>query len=286
MQTMTFSNTNGVSVSYTYDSDGNRVKKIVGGVTTQYLVDDLNPTGYPQVVEELTNGAVSRTYTYGLQRISEAQSINGTWTPSFYGYDGLGTVRQLTSSTGAITDTFDFDSFGNEVHSTGTTPNVYLYRGEQYDSDLGLYYLRARYYNPLTGRFMSRDPEEGKTWDPKSLHKYLYADGDPVNRLDPRGRAALVEVDLENAEIGFSSHGLDHLLAEGLEASEPEIEQFIEDAVREYIAEVQESGGNVGKIFDLMFTMEELSHIPWAARVFVMSDVLLQVSTYFPQRIP
>lgn len=59
--------------------------------------------------------------------------------------------------------------------------------GEQYDSDLGLYYLRARYYNPATGRFMSRDPYDGITILPISLHKYLYASGDPANRIDPRG---------------------------------------------------------------------------------------------------
>jgi RHS repeat-associated protein len=70
-----------------------------------------------------------------------------------------------------------------------------FYRGEQYDADLGLYYLRARYYNPATGRFLSRDPEDrqpfdskGEPTDPKELHKYLYADGDPINRLDPTGR--------------------------------------------------------------------------------------------------
>jgi RHS repeat-associated protein len=68
-----------------------------------------------------------------------------------------------------------------------------FYRGEQYDSDLGLYYLRARYYNPNTGRFMSRDPEDGKAADPKSLHKYLYAGGDPVNGWDPTGRSDLAE---------------------------------------------------------------------------------------------
>ena len=62
------------------------------------------------------------------------------------------------------------------------------YRGEQYDSDLGLYFLRARYYNPNTGRFMSRDPEDGIPTDPRSLHKYLYAGGDPVNAMDPTGR--------------------------------------------------------------------------------------------------
>jgi RHS repeat-associated protein len=70
-----------------------------------------------------------------------------------------------------------------------------FYRGEQYDQDLGLYYLRARYYNPLTGRFLSRDPEDPQPFDsdgypinPISLHKYLYADGDPVNAQDPTGR--------------------------------------------------------------------------------------------------
>jgi RHS repeat-associated protein len=70
---------------------------------------------------------------------------------------------------------------------------VTYYRGEQYDSDLGLYYLRARYYNPNTGRFLSRDPEDGDPTDPKTLHKYLYAGGDPVNGLDPTGRETLVE---------------------------------------------------------------------------------------------
>ena len=62
------------------------------------------------------------------------------------------------------------------------------YRGEQYDSDLGLYYLRARYYNPTTGRFMSRDPEGGNAINPKTLHKYLYAGNNPVRYADPRGR--------------------------------------------------------------------------------------------------
>jgi RHS repeat-associated protein len=65
-----------------------------------------------------------------------------------------------------------------------------FYRGEQYDPDLGLYYLRARYYNPATGRFLSRDPEDGNITDPATLHKYLYANGDPVNMVDPRGRGA------------------------------------------------------------------------------------------------
>jgi RHS repeat-associated protein len=67
-----------------------------------------------------------------------------------------------------------------------------FYRGEQFDLDLGLYYLRARYYNPATGGFLSRDPLDGNAIDPASLHKYLYANGDPINGIDPMGREDLV----------------------------------------------------------------------------------------------
>jgi len=179
---------NGGTVAIIYDGDGNRVAKAVGGVTTQYLVDDLNPTGYSQVVEEVVNGAVTRQYTYGLQRISENQPISNVWTSSFYGYDGSGSVRQLTNSAGVVTDEYEYDAYGNSFTKSGTTPNNYLYRGEQYDSDLGLYYLRARYYNPNTGRFLSRDPNAGYIDLPATLHKYLYAGGDPINGIDPTGR--------------------------------------------------------------------------------------------------
>ena len=168
-------------------------------VTTRYLVeDDLNPTGLPQVVEEVVNGAVTRQYTYGLQRISQnlspAVTGSNTWTTSFYVYDGAGSVRHLTNSAGVVTDEYEYDAFGNSFTRQGTTPNNYLYRGEQFDSDLGLYYLRARYYNPTTGRFLSRDPEDGKETDPASLHKYLYANGDPVNGFDPRGHEDEISV--------------------------------------------------------------------------------------------
>lgn len=108
--------------------------------------------------------------------------------PSFYGYDGFGSVRQLTDSAGTVTDTYSYDAWGNSFGSTGSTPNLYLYRGEQYDPDLTLYYLRARYFNPLSGRFLSRDPEAGQIKVPATLHKYLYGAGDPVNRIDPGGR--------------------------------------------------------------------------------------------------
>jgi RHS repeat-associated protein len=111
-----------------------------------------------------------------------------------------------------VTDTYDYDAFGNKINSTGTTPNNYLYRAEMYDSDLGLYYLRARYMNPLTGRFMSRDPNDpklrdsnGTPIDPKNLHKYLYAGGDPVNMIDPMGREEEEEESFLYTEVGATA---------------------------------------------------------------------------------
>jgi RHS repeat-associated protein len=200
---MTTMTGNGETVSMIYDGFGNRVSKTANGVTTKYLVeDDVNPTGLPQVFEESVNGIVQRTYTYGLQRISEDQVINNAWTPSFYGYDGFGTVRQLTNLAGTVTDTYSYDAFGNQLNSTGTTPNNYLYRGEQFDPDLGLYYLRARYYNPATGRFMSRDPEDGILPDPMTLHKYDYAGGDPVNAWDPTGRTTATWDQVGGGDMG------------------------------------------------------------------------------------
>jgi hypothetical protein len=108
-------------------------------------VDTLNPTGYPQVMDERVSGSVTRTYAYGLQRISENQLVGSTWTPSFYGYDGHGNVRFLANSAGAITDTYTFDAFGAQIASAGTTPNNYLLSGEWRDPNLSFYNLRARY---------------------------------------------------------------------------------------------------------------------------------------------
>src|SRR5207245_5084052 len=150
------------AVTIVYDGDGNRVKETAGGVTTNYLVDTLNPTGLPQVLDEIVNGSVTRTYAYGRQRISENQLVSGTWTPSFYGYDGHGNVRFLTNTTGVVTDSYDYDAFGIGIRTSGTTANSFFYRGEWLDSSIGLYDLRARYYNQATGRFWSRDPVEHK----------------------------------------------------------------------------------------------------------------------------
>ncbi|HYI12761.1 MAG TPA: RHS repeat-associated core domain-containing protein, partial [Thermoanaerobaculia bacterium] len=182
---------NGGAIRIVYDGDGNRVAKTVGGVTTRYLVDDLSPTGYSEVVEELVAGSVQRVYTYGNRLISQNQRRNGGWQASFYGLDAYGSVRFLTDSGGAVTDTYAYDAFGILTSSTGTTPNHYLFNAQQYDHDLGLYFKRARYYSQDRGRFMTMDPVPGRHDAPVSLHRYLFGHADPVNRIDPCGTMAI-----------------------------------------------------------------------------------------------
>ena len=113
-----------------YDGDGNRVQQTV-------------------------NGVVNHTYTYGHDLISQdkVDPATNSWHATFYAYDGHGNVRFLTNESGQVTDTYVYDAFGTLITGTGTTNNRYLYTGEQFDPNLGLYYLRARLMNPLTGRF-------------------------------------------------------------------------------------------------------------------------------------
>ena len=86
----------------------------------------------------------------------------------------------MLNEAGRITDTYRYNAYGELMEQTGDTENHYLYTGEYYDGTSNLYYLRARYMNPSTGTFISMDTYEGSIYDPDTLHKYLYANGNPV----------------------------------------------------------------------------------------------------------
>jgi RHS repeat-associated protein len=177
-------------VSIVYDGDGNRVQETVAAVTTKYLVSEVNPTGYVQVLAELSpSGQLLRGYEWGLQLVAQRDFTDGTFIGRIrlYGMDGHGSVRYFTDTNGAVTDTYDYDAFGALISSTGSTPNNYLFAGEQFDPALGIYYNRARYYDQRQGRFWTMDTFQGSPNDPITLHKYLYVGADPLDRADPRG---------------------------------------------------------------------------------------------------
>ncbi len=110
----------------------------------------------------------------------------------YYHYDGLGSTRYLSDESGTITDSYDYEAFGQILNETGISENDYRFAGEQLDENLDQYYLRARYYNQNSGRFTQLDTYMGDNNNPITLHKYLYANADPVNGIDPSGRVTLI----------------------------------------------------------------------------------------------
>ena len=174
-----------VERSYSYDSDGVRVSSTVGGETTEYLVDKNRP--YAQVLEEHVDGEIAVRYVHGLDLIS--QSNNGQ--QSVYLVDGLGSTRVLADESGGVISNYTYNAFGSLINSTGGTENKYLFAGEQFNSELEQYYLRARYYDPSLGRFTRRDTYEGDVFEPVTLHKYLYGNANPVTYIDPTGLFSL-----------------------------------------------------------------------------------------------
>jgi len=174
------------NLEYQYDVEGIRVASIVDGVETRYLVDSSGQ--YAQVLEEYRpDGTTEVAYVYGNDLISQQRGEE----MAYYLYDGHSGVRQLSDTNGAVTDTYVYDAYGNLLSATGETENNYLYRGEQFDPNVGLQYLRARYYDPSLGRFVSVDPFAGMIEEPMSRHRYLYGSDNPIGNVDPSGMFAI-----------------------------------------------------------------------------------------------
>ncbi len=103
-------------------------------------------------------------------------------------------MRGLSDASGNVVDTYSYDAYGMLLDKTGSTINPYRYRGEQYDPELSAYYLRARYYQPGVGRFLTTDPVEGFPIEPMSLHRYVYANANPLSFVDPLGEMSMLEM--------------------------------------------------------------------------------------------
>ena len=147
--------------------------------------NDRTPTGYAQVLEE-NDGTTAKTYTLGHDVITQADDSSNIY---HFLHDGHGSTRALLDTDGDIVSgqAFYFDAFGNPIgFDPANALTSLLYSGEQTDPT-GLQYLRARYYDPASGRFNRLDPFAGNMSDPQSLHKYLYAHADPINGIDPSG---------------------------------------------------------------------------------------------------
>ena len=172
--------TKNYKVSFTYDAEGLRTGKTVNGEKTIYVWDG------EQVVMELSKGgAVQKRYIRGNDLVYADKGENTEKT--YYVTDMHGNVVQLLDESGNVTKTYEYDSFGNEVKPEKKDENPYRYCGEYYDKETEEVYLRARYYEPSVGRFITRDTYTGESNEPLSLHLYTYCENDGVNAWDPSG---------------------------------------------------------------------------------------------------
>ena len=172
--------TKNYKVSFTYDAEGLRTGKTVNGEKTVYVWDG------DQVVMELSKGgAVQKRYIRGNDLVYADKGENTEKT--YYVTDMHGNVVQLLDESGNVTKTYEYDSFGNEVKPEKKDENPYRYCGEYYDKETEEVYLRARYYEPSVGRFITRDTYTGESNEPLSLHLYTYCENDGVNAWDPSG---------------------------------------------------------------------------------------------------
>jgi RHS repeat-associated protein len=164
-------------VSYRYDPFGKRLSKTVGGVTTYYLYDEEDI-----VAEYDSSGNPTAAYIHG-PGIDEPIEMTRGGVTVYYTADGLGSVRDLTDNTENIVEQYSYDSFGN-LTTPPATGNPYTYTSREYDGETGLYFYRARYYDPKVGRFLTEDPIG---FDGGDVNFYVYVAGNPVNFVDPSG---------------------------------------------------------------------------------------------------
>lgn len=190
----------GSATTYTYDGNQNRLAKVVGGTTTRFVSDISGDL--PRVLAETnSSNSIQKSYIYGVGLIS--QGTTSTSSRNYYLEDGQGNIRFVTDYNGNKVRSTEYDPFGNWRRAQGQSNIQMLYQGQQQDPESNLYYLRARYYDPFTGRFISKDPVKGVLTNPQTQNPYLYTGNNPINLSDPLG---LWTVDL-NAQASIGPAG-------------------------------------------------------------------------------
>ncbi len=174
--------------TYRYDGLGRRIEKIANGQTRRYVYD-----GEDILLEYDGNNVLQARYTHG-PGIDEPIAVTKGSSTYFYHQDGLGSVTDLTDSVGATAKSYSYDAYGNVLESPGTVDQPYTYTGREFDAESGLYYYRARHYDPTTGRFLQQDPGTAGINSARLprhpldlVSQYAYASDNPIQLIDPFG---------------------------------------------------------------------------------------------------
>ena len=176
---------------YSYNASGQRLSKTVGGQDTQYIYNDSSLMVYAEL------SSTNKVFAGNTNAYSQLVYLKIDGKTYYYVYDAIGQIIGLTDTNGEWVVKYSYDSWGNPTEydedgigqSLGTFSNPYLYKNYYYDTETGLYYLNARYYNPRTARFITRDPLPGVSTRRLSQNAYLYSANNPIAKMDPSGAA-------------------------------------------------------------------------------------------------
>lgn len=177
----------GATTSYDYEPQGLRIKKSTETETVRYTYDNNDRV----IAEANASFAVQANYVWGPDRLLQKRETSNN-EHYYYLHNGHGDVVQIVDRNGQIVNTYDYDEWGNLTYEQETIDNPFKYSGEFYDEETGLYYLRARYYDPSMGRFINKDTYEGELTNPLSLNLYTYVENNPLIYIDPSGMAPVL----------------------------------------------------------------------------------------------
>jgi RHS repeat-associated protein len=165
------------TVTFKYDPFGRRIYRQSPSTTSIFVYD-----GQDLIETANASGTEIARYAHG-QDIDEPLATQRGTTTSYYESDGLGSITSLTASGGSIARSYAYDSFGNTTNSSGSVTNFLRYAAREFDTETNLYFYRARYYDPVAGRFISEDPLNFSI----APNFYPYVLNNPVNDIDPGG---------------------------------------------------------------------------------------------------
>ena len=195
----------GKTVQFDYAATGVRIARHDDEGTTHFLSDGL------RIWAEFDGeGNTMATFVHG-PRIDQPLMVARNGRCFFLHADHLGSITAISDETGRIVCRYEYDPFGvPQTEPTGKPVQPFRFTGREWDSDLRLYYFRARYYDPALGRFLSPDPVEGNPLDPHSQNEYVYARNNPLTRTDPLGTQSAQVQGQQYVNSVLSEHGWGH----------------------------------------------------------------------------
>ena len=162
------------------------------GYTLTEYINDINRENTEVLAEYGADEKVRQAYTYGESGIGERISVDKSEESSYYLYDGRNSVTGILTENANLTNSYQYDPYGNLTSGTADGVNYYGYNGESTNVKTGLQYLRARYYDAENGTFTTEDSDLGTTENPLTRNRYAYTSNNLVNYDDPTGHSKIV----------------------------------------------------------------------------------------------